>query len=442
MISNVYGYYLSQYGPSRANSRYSAHNSNELKRMYGKMLDLNSRTPFYKLDLSEDAQKYAIDLKENANELSKIIYDLSSTSDPSLIDYEKIADSSDAQVVSVNYIGKNSVLCSDPFQIEVKQLAEEQINTGNSLPQKSTLISTGSYSFDLNISNLTYAFEFNVEANDNTRSIQDKISRLINRSNLGLKSHVTTDSLANSSIVIDSESTGISGLSSTIFSIQPSNTSNSEHSNGQDKDEASSDHIVSVLGLNRTTQYPANAIFSIDGIEHSSSTNNYILNNDFELNFKSTTAKSPVTISFKNDTDAIIQSISHLVDGYNKVISVTSDENNSKFIGNEKLKREFDSISIMYSDILKGGGIEINTAGMIELNKSTIFDSVNKGTISDVFGNLGKFKNALQGKAETISLNPMNYVNNKIVSYKNPLRPSTTPYHTSLYSGMMFNGSI
>ena len=441
MISTVYRYYLSQYG-SRANSRYSAHTLSELKKISGKILKVNSLTPFYKLDLSEDAQKYAIDLKESADELSKIISDISSSNDSSLIDYEKIADSSDEQVVSANYVGKNSTLCSDPFQVEVKQLAEAQINTGNFLPQKSTLIPTGAYSFDLNISNLTYQFEFNVETNDNTRSIQDKISRLINRSNLGLKSHITTDSLDNSAIMIDSESTGISSIKSTIFSIQPSNVPDLENSSDQGEDEASNNHVVNILGLNRTAQYPANAIFSIDGVEYYSNTNSYLVDNSFELKFNEMTAKSPVIISFKNDTDAIIQSISHLVDGYNKIISVTSDENNSKFIGNEKLKGEFANISNAYSEILKQSGIEINPVGIIELNNNTISDSVSEGTISDVFGNLGKFKNALQCKIEDISLNPMNYANNMVVSYKNPQKPSTAPYHTSLYSGMMFNGLI
>ena len=441
MISTVYRYYLSQYG-SRANSRYSAHTLSELKKISGKILKVNSLTPFYKLDLSEDAQKYAIDLKESADELSKIISDISSSNDSSLIDYEKIADSSDEQVVSANYVGKNSTLCSDSFQVEVKQLAETQINTGNFLPQKSTLIPTGAYSFDLNISNLTYQFEFNVETNDNTRSIQDKISRLINRSNLGLKSHITTDSLDNSAIMIDSESTGISSIKSTIFSIEPSNVPDLENSNNQGEDETSNNHVVNILGLNRTAQYPANAIFSIDGVEYYSNTNSYLVDNSFELKFNEMTAKSPVIISFKNDTDAIIQSISHLVDGYNKIISVTSDENNSKFIGNEKLKGEFANISNAYSEILKQSGIEINPVGIIELNNNTISDSVSEGTISDVFGNLGKFKNALQCKIEDISLNPMNYANNMVVSYKNPQKPSTAPYHTSLYSGMMFNGLI
>ena len=63
----------------------------------------------------------------------------------------------------------------------------------------------------------------------------------------------------------------------------------------------------------------------------------------------------------------------------------------------------------------------------------------NAKRITNVFKELNNFKKALQRKAEDISTNPMNYVNNKIVAYKNPHHPVTDPYNLSAYSGMMFN---
>ena len=45
-------------------------------------------------------------------------------------------------------------------------------------------------------------------------------------------------------------------------------------------------------------------------------------------------------------------------------------------------------------------------------------------------------------KAENIALNPMDYVNNKIIAYKNPLRSFPDPYNLSAYTGIMFNGYI
>ena len=49
------------------------------------------------------------------------------------------------------------------------------------------------------------------------------------------------------------------------------------------------------------------------------------------------------------------------------------------------------------------------------------------------------FTHSLVRKSDQISLDPMNYVNNIVVAYKNPGKNFATPYITSAYSGMMFN---
>ena len=43
---------------------------------------------------------------------------------------------------------------------------------------------------------------------------------------------------------------------------------------------------------------------------------------------------------------------------------------------------------------------------------------------------------------EHISLDPMNYINKTMISYPNPIRPFNNPYQISVYSGMIFNGTI
>ena len=51
MISNVYSYYLSQYG-NKYNSKYESHTKAQLKNMSGKVMKINSQTPAYKIDTS------------------------------------------------------------------------------------------------------------------------------------------------------------------------------------------------------------------------------------------------------------------------------------------------------------------------------------------------------------------------------------------------------
>ena len=339
MISSVYSYYLSQYG-HRTNSKYDTHTKSQLKNTYSKVVKINSQTPVYKLDLSSAAQKYAIDLKENARALENITQDLSDSSSGEMT-FKKSAVSSDPDVVSASYIGDSSLAADDEtFDIDVKQLASTQINTGNYLQPRSKMIQLGDYSFDLSINNVTYEFQFAVENNETVNNIQNKLARLINRSNIGLTANIKEDNLGNTAINIESEATGISGSEPVIFKIEPSSLSNSNSSDDSYlSDTKSIDNnafvarnasLINTLGLDRVSQYPSNAIFDVNDEERASMSNSITINKSYALELSDTTDK-PVTISLKADADSIAESISELVSGYNNLISVAGDKDNSKF---------------------------------------------------------------------------------------------------------------
>ena len=69
-------------------------------------------------------------------------------------------------------------------------------------------------------------------------------------------------------------------------------------------------------------------------------------------------------------------------------------------------------------------------------------DIIEAGAVDEAEANSGVKELSEAVKADDISINPMNYVNNKIVAYKNPHKPVNDPYNLSAYSGMMFNGYI
>ena len=150
MISSVYSYYLSQYG-NKSNSKYDSHTRTQLKNTYSKVVKINSQTPVYKLDLSTAAQKYAIDLKEHARALENITEDLSDGADGTMT-FKKSAVSSNASAVNASYITDFGAASDDEsFDINVKQLACSQLNTGNYLQPRSKHIKPGEYSFDLSM---------------------------------------------------------------------------------------------------------------------------------------------------------------------------------------------------------------------------------------------------------------------------------------------------
>lgn len=426
MISSVYSYYLSQYG-NKSNSKYDSHTRTQLKNTYSKVVKINSQTPVYKLDLSTAAQKYAIDLKEHARALENITEDLSDGADGTMT-FKKSAVSSNASAVNASYITDFGAASNDEsFDINVKQLACSQLNTGNYLQPRSKHIKPGEYSFDLSINDVIYEFQFKVDNSETTNNIQNKIARLINRSNIGLTANIKEDSLGNTAINIESESTGINGTTPVIFSIK--------------SDDANNQPLIDTLGLDRVTQYPASAIFDVDGDERSSMSNSITINKAYDVKLSKVT-EEPVTISLKADADSIVESLNELVAGYNNLISVTNDENNNHFQGTEKLQNEIASIARSYKKQLADSGLSLNKDGTISADKEVIINADNKDALSHIYESLNSFKNSIKEKAEDIALNPMDYVNNKIIAYKNPLRSFPDPYNLSAYTGMMFNGYI
>ena len=164
------------------------------------------------------------------------------------------------------------------------------------------------------------------------------------------QANIKEDSLGNTAINIESESTGINGTTPVIFSIK--------------SDDANNQPLIDTLGLDRVTQYPANAIFDVDGDERSSMSNSITINKAYDVKLSKVT-EEPVTISLKADADSIVESLNELVAGYNNLISVTNDENNNHFQGTEKLQNEIASIARSYKKQLADSGLSLNKDGTI-----------------------------------------------------------------------------
>ena len=181
MISNVYNYYMSEYGAKPYN-KHNTHKKDELRDVYNSIVKINRASPFYDIDVSEESQKFAIDIKENARELFDVTADLTDATNGDMT-FKSIAESDRPDNVEVEYIGENETAgVNKKFTIGVRQLATPQVNTGEFLSQNARNLFTGTYSFDVDIASITYELQFNVNDKETNRNIQDKLSRLINNS--------------------------------------------------------------------------------------------------------------------------------------------------------------------------------------------------------------------------------------------------------------------
>ena len=246
-IDTAYNYFMTTYGSS-IGSRYESHKKSELRDTYNRIVKTNKDSPLYKLKDTEDMGQFAIDIKEHANNMSLSVSNLSSADDDiaSVLD-KRVASSSNPDTVDARYIGdKESDV--DDFTIEVNALAKPQINTGNFLNPNDQDFRPGQYSFDLDIRNHSYEFQFNVNPGENNLNVQNKLVRLINTSDVGLSAQLIADRNESNAIQINSKSTGISEDETTLFNIT-STISRRE---------------LDILGLDRITQQPSNSDFTLN----------------------------------------------------------------------------------------------------------------------------------------------------------------------------------
>ncbi|MGN0161796.1 MAG: flagellar filament capping protein FliD [Lachnospiraceae bacterium] len=422
MINNVYSYYMSQYA-AKPVTRHNSHKRSELKNVYSRMVDVNRTAPLYKLNLSEDMQKMAIDIKESAIELKDYSEELSAAQ-AEREDTRKKAVSSREDLVEARLLGE-TVHSDETHEVVVKQLAAKQKNIGHFLQPKHRQLQPGTYSFDAELSGVTYELQFNVNRQDTTEDVQKRIVQLINQSDIGLTAGIERDALGNTAISVESDALGVRGMKPNIFTISDENATYVKGA-------------VDFLGMDRTIQYPSNAIFTVDGEEQSSHNNQFTINRNLEITLKAVT-EEPVTVSVEEDPKAVAGDIDNFVNSYNRMLEFARNASD-KFSGGGKLLSELERMTRAYSSTLKESGFTIQDDGSIGIGGENSGKFTNKEEVDKVLSNLQEFRNSVMRKTDHMIANPIEYIDKKIVAYKNPARSFPSPYSSSAYAGIMFDG--
>lgn len=426
MIDSAYQYYLATYGGTTV-SRYDSHKKSQLRAVYNSIVKTNKDAPLYKIKDTSEAQKFAIDIKEHAHSIQNVIAALSSD-DGSLEQTfaQRVAQSSDESSVEAEYIGADkSADRSLDFSIEVKQLATPQINLGNYLEPGRSDIAPGSYSFDLSTTLSSYEFQYNVGSNDTNRTVQEKLKRLINSANVGLKADIVENKAGQTALQIESRQTGLNETDQYLFEIMPT-------------PDTESMRAINKLGIDHVEQMAGNSSFLLNGTEHSSLSNTFTVNNAFELTLKQASRNGDAAhIGFKADSDAIADNIQSLVNVYNNFITLgLNHADNSQ---SSRLLNDISSVAKEYNDGLSSMGINLQKDGSLEIDRKELTDSVSAPGAAAHLAALNRFKDSLSDKVSSASIDPMNYVNKIVIAYKNPGHNFATPYITSIYSGMMLD---
>ena len=425
LLNTVYNNYLTAYA-SKQITKYDTHKKSELRSVYNSIVKLNKDAPWYLPTTSKDTQHYAVDLKENARELHNTIAQIGGLEKDGLF-RKKSAYSTDSDIAEATYIGSDNASGTSPeFDLEVKQLATPQENLGYFLPDLPATLSPATYSFDIAINDMNYEFQFNINEGDTNRQITERLSRLINNADIGITADVAASD-SRYALRLTSDATGVPNGKTAHFQVSDNHTSKTAGA-------------VDYLGLNYISHPAGNASFLLNGEERTASSNHFTVGKLFDVQLKAVSPEEkPVHIGLKTDTESITDNIVQLVGSYNEFIRNASSylETQSR---SRQLVREFSSIASRYGSSLESMGMHLQEDGILSVNDEVLQQTASEsGNDPSSFNVLKEFSNSLLRKSDQVALNPMDYVDKKIVAYKNPGHNFASPYITSAYSGMMFN---
>ena len=425
ILTNVYNTYLTTYAP-KGLTRYDTHKKSELRNIYDSIIKLNKESPWYLPTTSKETQRYAVELKENARDLHNTIAHLGGLEEEGLFS-KKSAYSSDEEIATATYIGTKATGDADPsFQLEVKSLATPQENMGLFLNDDSISLEPGNYSFDVAINDMNYEFQFAISEGETNRDVQHRLARLINNADIRIKASVIEDNSL-SALRLTSEATGLPHGKSQIFKVSDTRTSKQSGT-------------VDYFGLDYVSHKPTNAQFLINGENRSSASNHFTVGKLFEVELKNISPEGSNTqIGLKTDMDSLTDNVIQLVNGYNDFVKAASTYLDSQY-RSKQLIREFKGIASHYRNSFESMGVNMTEDGTMTIDKDLLQKTTAESTdIKETFHYLKSFSSSLLQKSNQVSLNPMDYVDKKIVAYKNPGHNFASPYTTSAYSGMMFN---
>lgn len=427
-VNTIYNHYLTTYAKNLPGS-YGTHKKSELRNVYNSIVKQNKEAPLFMIDESAETKSFAVGLKEDACALRSTIASLGGLHEDELLN-KKVAFSSNPDMVSVqlgDYAPQNVTVPS--FEIQVDHLATPQVNIGKFLPAASvTSLKPDTYSFDLNVNEYNYEFQFDIEKNDTNENILNRLNRLINNAGIGISSDVLQDGEGNIALKIESSSTGIRGDKEYLFHISDTHTSKRSG-------------IVDYLQIDDITREASNAQFRINGTAHTASSNQFIVENQYTLTLHNigSTEDESATIGIKNDVESLTENVETLVTGYNDFLksAIAYSEKHKK---SNYLIKDMKLITANYLNEFANFGLTQQKDGTLSMDRTVFSDAALSGDAQNLLSSIRNFTTSTLNKANDVSLNPMNYVDRTIVAYKNPNGPNfASPYITSAYSGMLFN---
>lgn len=422
MNTSVYNNLLTTFDP-KYTTKY-VNDSRELRSVVRRIRKQTQTSPVYLVNFTNAKQSYVLGVKESSMKINESLKALVDDSENSVFAKKK-AQSSDVDQVGAELIASDNDRLPSAFSIRVKQLANSQINQGTEYYETGKGLQAGSYQFRITVNDVGYDFQYNIRKDANHREVIQGLSSFITKAKIGIKAEPYSTEKGKVGMRLESTMVG-SPDGRESFTLQDRTL------------DGTGRGMVDYYGLNNVRVMPKNAVFDLNGVEKTSMNNDFTLGRAVKVSLRHP-SDTEAMIDYHPDSDAIIESIYGFVSSYNELI-----EHNIVFEQKtetpSKLLQELKGLTKPFLNELESCGITFDEDGYMELDSSLAAQAIEAGDMQKLFQPDSAMTNRLFAKTDAVKINPMEYVDKKIVSYPNFTKPPRGySYITSLYSGLLFN---
>lgn len=422
MDTSVYNYLVSSFDP-KYKTNY-AHDARELRSIVKRIRKQTQTSPVYLVNFTNSKQSFVLGVKESSMKIAESLRVLADDSEDSIF-LKRTAQSTDVEQIGAELINTDGKSLPGDFSIRVKQLANSQINQGKEYYETGKGLPAGSYQFRITVNDIGYDFQYNIRKDANHREVIQGLSGFITKAAIGLKAEPFLFGQGKIAMRLESTMVGTPDGNPT-FTLKDKNSDNIGRG------------IVDYYGLNNVLVMPKSAVFDLNGVEKTSINNEFTLGRAVKVTLRKP-SKTEAYVDYHPDSEAILDGIQNFISSYNELVDRNLEFERRVDVPS-KLLRELKGLSKTFSNELEACGITFDIDGYMSLDRSLAIQAIESGDMQKLFQPDSHVTSRLFTKADNVKINPMEYIDKKVVSYHDFSKPPRGySYITSLYSGLLFN---
>ena len=389
----------------------------ELSPLYHYIVDLSKDSPIYLINETQANQDLALNIKTSALNIYDVLQNFLCDEDdlPSCIQNFTLT-SNIPDVVDVNLL-PGATSCPN-YTIKIDKIATGQLNKSMLCTHSKCKLAAGTYSFYIETSNQRNEFEIEIHSDCTNDSVLKRIAKLLNSTCVDLIANVNE-----SKDKVWLEITAIPNRRDVpaAFSISDIESSD-KHST-----------LTEYFKLNHIEQKPTQTYFEVNGESIHSFGTAFILDEYVELTILKDSEET-IYLTKEIDYENALELIHRFIESLNHLIMCSNQK------GGKKLFHKLNSIIASYEEQLEFLGIFIADDNSLCIENNLFKDSLKDANVLSLFQEEDSIISILFHCAKEITINPMEYIQKKVVAYPNTKETHyPNPYITSSYTGFLFS---